>query len=342
MEKVLEIKREFDDYKVMLEKGIEQRENIDDAVRRIAEDGVDNVLLVGCGGSLAVMYPLKYIMQLNSKVPVYEFNAGEFNAMKPKVLTDKSLLLVSSYTGTTRETVEAVRIAKETGAKVIGFTAKKDSPLAQLSDYIFTNDGQVGVTDSKVIMLYQIIFSLLKYVDGYDAYDEMMAALATMPENMVRIKEKAQTMAADFAAQYHDEEFFMTLGAGACWGEAYSYAICILEEMQWMKAQPVHAGEFFHGPFEIATDESPCLLIFKGEDLSRPTVDRVTDFVEKYSKKINVIDTKDYELEGVPEHLRGYFSPLVISAVLERVSNHMEVKRNHPLSTRRYMFKVDY
>jgi len=159
---------------------------------------------------------------------------------------------------------------------------------------------------------------------------------------MVRIKEKAQDFAAAFAEKYQNEEFLMTIGAGACWGEAYSYAICILEEMQWMLAQPVHAGEFFHGPFEIVTDESPCLLIFKGEDLSRPTVDRVTEFAGKYSKKINVIDTKDYELEGVPEYLRGYLSPLVLSAVLERVSNHLEVVRSHPLSTRRYMFKVEY
>lgn len=133
----------------------------------------------------------------------------------------------------------------------------------------------------------------------------------------------------------------MTLGAGAVWGETYSYAVCILEEMQWIKAQPVHAGEFFHGSFEIVQEDTN-LLVFQGEDLTRPLLDRVITFANKYTKNMVLIDTKDYPLYGVPEDLRGYFSPFVISAVLDRFSENLASVRNHPLSTRRYMTKVEY
>lgn len=335
------MKADFTEYKAVLQRGIDQKNNIEEAVKKVVEKGVENVFLVGCGGSLAVMTPLKYVMEVNSKLPAYEYNASEFINLKPKQFTDKSLVILSSYTGTTKETVAAAKLAKETGAATIGFTGEANSPLGQTVDYVFANAAKNGVTDSKLIMLYQIVFNLIKHTDNYDRYDEMMNALATLPDNMVNIKKLAEEKAEKFAEDYKDADFFMALGAGAVWGETYSYAICILEEMQWIKAQPVHAGEFFHGSFEIVQEDTN-LLVFQGEDLTRPLLDRVVTFANKYTKNMVLIDTKDYPLNGVPEDLRGYFSPFVISAVLDRFSENLASVRNHPLSTRRYMTKVEY
>lgn len=333
--------KDYTEYKEVLERGVAQRENIEKAVREIVDRGIENVFFVGCGGSLAVMFPCKYVLEVNSHLPAYAYNASEFLNLKPKNFTNKSLVILSSYTGTTKETVASAKLAKEMGAATIGFAGKADSPLGQTVDYVFANDAKSGVTDSKLIMLYQIVFSLIKYTDNYDRYDEMMKALALMPENLASVKNQAEEKAVKFAQENKDEKYFMTLGAGACWGEAYSYAICILEEMQWIHAQPVHAGEYFHGPFEIVTEDTN-LLVFKGEDLSRPLCDRVIDFSKKYTNKMTIIDTKDYDLPGVPEDLRGYMSPLVLSSVLDRFSENLAELRNHPLSTRRYMFKVEY
>lgn len=254
------MKADFTEYKAVLQRGIDQKNNIEDAVKNVVEKGVNNVFLVGCGGSLAVMTPLKYVMEVNSTLPVYEYNASEFLNIKPKQFNDKSLVILSSYTGTTKETVAAAKLAKKMGAATIGFTGEANSPLGQTVDYCFANAAKNGVTDSKLIMLYQIVFNLIKHTDNYDRYDEMMNALATLPGNMENIKILAEEKAEKFAEEYKDAEFFMTLGAGAVWGETYSYAICILEEMQWIKAQPVHAGEFFHGSFEIVQEDTNLLV----------------------------------------------------------------------------------
>lgn len=328
-------------YKQALINGVAQRSAIEKALTEIVERGVDSVYLVGCGGSLAVMSPIKYILDVNSRLPVYEYNASEFFNLKPCKFSSKSLVITSSYTGTTKETVEAAEYAKEVGASVIAFVGKLDSPLGTLADYAFANDGVAGVTDSKLIMLYQIVFNLIRLVDGYSRYDEMMAALATLPESLPAIKEAAEERAQRFARIFAEEEFIITLGAGACYGEAYSFACCILEEMQWIHAQPMHAGEFFHGTFEIVTGKTP-LLILQGEDRSRPLIDRLNIFAEKYTNKVEIIDTKHYTLPGVADDLRGFLSPLVISAVLSRYSENLAAFREHPLSTRRYMFKVQY
>lgn len=329
------------EYLEALKHGVAQLPTIEAAVRSIVERGIDNVYLVGCGGSLAVMSPLKYILDVSSSLPVYEFNASELLAVKPVKFSRRSLVITSSYTGTTKETVAAAEFAKSLGAPIIAFVGKLDSPLGHLADYAFANEAVAGVTDSKLIMLYQIVFNLIRHTDQYPGYGDMMNVLGMLPRILPEVKEAAEEKAARFARVFGEEEFFITTGAGICWGEAYSYACCILEEMQWIKAHPSHAGEFFHGTFEILTGKTP-LLILQGEDRTRPLLDRVVTFARKYTNKIELVDTREYELKGVPDDLRGFLSPLVISAVLSRYSDHISEFRKHPLATRRYMFKVDY
>ena len=329
------------DYQGALKHALKQRDEIEKTVKKLVGKGVKNVFFLGCGGSLAIMYSCEYIMRQNSTIPAFAYNAGEFNKLNPKMFNKDSLVITASYSGTTPETNEAVKIAKERGAATIGFTGKIDSPLSKIVDHVFVNNAKIGATDANLIMLYQIIFGLMKEMDNYDKYDDVMKALATLPENLVEIKKIAEEKAVKFAEEYKNEKAFLTIGAGLSWGEAYAYAICILEEMQWLYAQPVHAGEYFHGPFEIV-DESTNLIILKGEDFGRSLVERVIEFSQKYTKRLVIIDTKNYPLPGVADNFRGYLTPFVLSAVLDRFSQNLAKARNHPLSTRRYMGKVAY
>lgn len=39
----------------------------------------------------------------------------------------------------------------------------------------------------------------------------------------------------------------MFVGAGNTYGAAYEYAMCVLEEMQWIATKSIHAAEFSMG-----------------------------------------------------------------------------------------------
>lgn len=336
------IKKDNDVYKKVLKQGLEQRPVIEKTVAKIFnENKIENIFLVGCGGSLAVMLPTKYILDELSDITTNVYNASEFINLKPKTFTKNSLVIVSSYSGKTPETVKAAQMAKKLGAPTIGFMGKADTPLGEAVDFAFANHAEVGVTDSKIIMIYQILFNILKIRGEYDGYDEFMKALDTLPENLVKVKDTVEQRAADFAQENKDEKYFMVLGSGILYGEAYAQAICIFEEMQWIHAQPINSGEFFHGSFELVREDTN-IIILKGEDLSRPLGDRAEKFSKKYSKKVTVLDMKEFELDGVDEKFRGYLSPLVCSAVLDRYSKNLADVRNHPLSTRKYMGLVEY
>ena len=74
-----------------------------------------------------------------------------------------------------------------------------------------------------------------------------------------------------------DEPYHIITGAGSTWPEAYYYGMCILEEMQWIRTRPVHASDFFHGTLELV-EKGVSVFVFKGEDASRPLVERVENF----------------------------------------------------------------
>jgi fructoselysine-6-phosphate deglycase len=69
---------------------------------------------------------------------------------------------------------------------------------------------------------------------------------------------------------------------------------------------------------------------------------RVEQFAKRYTKKLTVFDTADYKLPVVDDRYRPLLSPIVITAVLDRVSIQLENKTGHSLDIRRYYKCVEY
>ncbi|MCU1634878.1 MAG: hypothetical protein JWQ68_117 [Cryobacterium sp.] len=117
--------------------------------------------------------------------------------------------------------------------------------------------------------------------------------------------------------------------------------MCILEEMQWIRTRQVHASDFFHGTLELV-EEGVSVIIVKGEDAARPLADRVEAFAPRVTDRISVFDTAEFSLPGISQEVRALISPVLLATVFERVSAHLEVLRDHPLTTRRYYKQLQY
>ena len=117
--------------------------------------------------------------------------------------------------------------------------------------------------------------------------------------------------------------------------------MCILEEMQWIRTRPVHASDFFHGTLELV-EEGVSVIVLKDEDETRPLADRVEAFARQFTSAVLTLDPRDHALPGLSADTRGIVAPAVLATVLERVSAHLEVLRDHPLTTRRYYKRVSY
>ena len=82
------------------------------------------------------------------------------------------------------------------------------------------------------------------------------------------------------------------------WGSTYSFAMCVLEESQWLRTKSVTSPEFFHGTIELV-EKGVCVALNMTEGQTRKLDQRVKDFVGQYTDDFTVFDTADYELPGI-------------------------------------------
>ena len=176
---------------------------------------------------------------------------------------------------------------------------------------------------------------------AFDKYDEFMAQYAGLTKYLIAGKEKFDPFCQELAKKFKDVDYHMVIGGGMLWGEAYDYAMCILEEMQWIRTKSIHVCEYFHGTLELV-EKDTSLILFYGEDETRPLMDRVLKFSKTVSNEITIFDTKEVELPFTDPEFRKIVSPIVIYAITERLSAHLAKERNHPLTTRRYYRQMEY
>lgn len=330
MPNTLPLKPVEPDFVDKLVETVAQRAAIAQAVSGVPE--LRNVWFVGAGGSLICSHPAYYLLQQRSPVPAFQLQSDELNCSTPALMGPGSLVVLASYTGTTKETVAAARTAKASGATVIA-VAKEGSPLAEAVDIAFK-----GKSD-----LFELLVALAvldRAGAGLDA-DVVAAGLDALPKALLHAVEEADGRLAAIAEDLKDEPITYVLGSGPSAAWAYGFAMCYLQEMQWKHAAGFNTGEFFQGAFEVVNDDVPVIL-WLGEDASRPMAERGRKFLETYCKKARYVDVADLALPTVPADLRPVVSPLVVGALASRLAQHYESVRGHDLEQRHYMFKVEY
>jgi len=304
--------------------------------------GARNLFFVGSGGAGILMLPAARLLQTRSTFPVHVEAPAELVAAGSAHLGPQSVVVIPSLSGTTAESVEALEYCKERGATVITLTGHADSPLAERADSSFVNFAEDDTScESFYLQSLVLALALMQERGEIADYAEVVAELRLLPQALVEVKAAFEERAELFAEQIAHEPYHIITGAGSTWAQAFYYGMCILEEMQWIRMRPVHAADFFHGTLELV-DKDVSVITLKGEDESRTLVERVEAFVPRYTDKLSVFDTAEFALPAISERTRALISPVLLATALERVSAHLEIKRDHPLTTRRYYKNVSY
>src|SRR5699024_8855470 len=99
-------------------------------------------------------------------------------------------------------------------------------------------------------ILYQMTFGILNKIENNNKYGMIMQSLNNLQylfeENEVLYNEKA----VGFANAHKNEEIIYTIVIVVNFGPAYIFAKCSKMKQQSIHSNDIHAGEYFHGPFE--------------------------------------------------------------------------------------------
>jgi len=310
-------------------------------IREYLDRGADSLFFLGAGGAGILMWPAAELLARKSRLLTICDTPAELVALGSVHLSARSIVVVPSRSGDTAESLEALDYSKRAGATVIALTGTPGSQLAERADVTFMNQvGDDNSSESFYIQSLLIAFAVMDARGEFSGYEEVLEEFRRLPEVLLLAKQSFDPVAQEIAGTIATSGYQMIVGAGSTWPEAMYYGMCILEEMQWVRTRPVHAADFFHGPLELIEPGVSCLLL-KGEDTSRPLVDRVEQFISKYGDAATVLDAASVG-SGISDRVRSLVSPVLLATVLERVSAHLEVLRDHPLTTRRYYRQVAY
>ncbi|MDU5335379.1 SIS domain-containing protein [Enterococcus sp.] len=311
----------------------------------VGKTEVKHVVFVGCGASKADLYPAKYFLDQNAKqLRISHYTANEFNFATPTSVDENTVVISASLGGATPETVEANAIAKDKGATVISLTRIIDAPLTKDADYViyhgFAENYAAKLEKTGYCLLLAV--ELLNQVEGYEHYDKMMDGFSKIYDLAQESAESARKAAKQFAQRFKDEKVIYIMSSGATHEVAYSSSVCLMMEMQWINSGTFHAGEFFHGPFEIVDKDVPFILLMN-DGKTRAIDSRALAFLDRFDAKTEVVDALDYGLSAfVEKEVLDYFNPFVITAVFRVYAEELSYAREHPLTKRRYMWKLSY
>lgn len=313
--------------------------------------GIRQIYYVGCGGSLGALYPAKTFVETESTtLKTGWYNSNEFLHATPKDFGENSIIVLACHKGNTPETIKAAALGKAKGATVILLTWLKESEIIQYGDHIIHYEfdaspdhlaGDIEYAGEKTMCALYTAVELVNQTEGYANYDKFMEGADRITTIIRKAREHVAQRALDFAQEYKDDKFIYTMASGAGFGAAYMESICIFQEMQWINSAVIHTGEYFHGPFEV-TDANIPFVIQISEGSTRELDERALRFLNKYAKRIEILDAKELGLSTIDPTVVDYFNHSLFNNVYPIYNHALADATKHPLTTRRYMWKVEY
>ncbi|WP_147615293.1 glutamine--fructose-6-phosphate transaminase (isomerizing) [Treponema pectinovorum] len=224
-----------------------------------------NIVITACGTAYHAGIVGKYAFEKYARVPVTVDVASEFRYRNP-ILKKDDIFIVISQSGETADTLAALRLAKEAGAKVIAITNTVGSSVSREADcVIYTWAGnEIAVASTKayttqLMCLYLLAIKMAELRGNIDkkSYHSILKQLLEIPEK-VSVILKNQTEIQKFSAlQFNKTKIFYI---GRLFDSATSLESALkLKEVSYMHCEAFAAGELKHGP--IALVDSDTLVI---------------------------------------------------------------------------------
>lgn len=317
---------------------------------KVADEGYDAVFLMGVGGTWDELMQLEYLMNKfgDRDLEVYLIHAAEWNVSGHKRMTEKSVVLTASESGTTPEVLEAVKKMKEKGIRVYAMT-KPEGPIGQAvgaeNCVKMASDHGNGGCEMGYYLADCFGLRLLNRRGCFPQFDKFIEQTKDVWTHLVDIRKSFEPRAEELAKKYALAPYTMFIGSGALWGETILFSMCILEEMQWKRTRYITSADFFHGTLELVEPGVPVFL-FMGEDENRKLDERVRAFLTRGvtgDTDINVIDTAEFAIPGLDDEFRVIVSPWILTVlVTDRLARYYETVTKHNLNYRRYYHQFDY
>ena len=286
--------------------------------------------LIGSGASNSAQFPVRYIAEKYTDVPVYQYSGWEYLERMP-VMRKGDICIFISHSGKTSELVKGLEWAKSAGAATIGIAQKSDAPINRMADVGFGYAGRSGL--GKLAVLYLLFGTILKEKD-YDVGGKMVDVVASLSSTLTSMIPKAKETGKALGLRHKDDNEMFVVGGGINSGVAYEFATCFLQELCWVHATPVNYSEFRHGPIELFTPGRAAIFL-QGRGSEEKLEKAVIDWCVNNGVRVMVFDSQGLKVDNL-------MTPFTLNMDFLWFSYYLSLARNKDMDSWRYYDKVEW
>ena len=299
-------------------------EQIDMMVKHVRDS--TTLYITGSGTSYNSSRISKYLMSKHAKLKIEPIISSELQ-FAPDSIEQDSTLIAISQSGESADVLEAVKIAKQSNAKILSIVNHLNSSLSQESDVVVgLNCGpEIGVAATKsftsqLAILYKITNKLCDGCMNLD-WNNVSRSISETLENHSKIKELAKIL--------KDVSDIYVLGRGIHFPIAKEAALK-LKELTYIHAEGIPAGELKHGPLALM-DENVFVIIINPDDSTySDTINSANEIKARGAKIIGISDRNndvyDYWIE-VPK-TEEVFYPLIEIIPIQLLAYYAALEKN--------------
>ena len=128
----------------------------------------EKIIIVACGTSWHAGLVGEYIIEEFARIPVEVEYASEFRYRNP-IIKKGDIVIAISQSGETADTLAAVKLAREKGAKVIGICNVVGSSIPRETDAgVYTHAGpEIGVASTKAFTTQVTVLAMMAFEIGF-------------------------------------------------------------------------------------------------------------------------------------------------------------------------------
>ena len=266
-------------------------------------ESLNKIYIVACGTAMHAGLVAKNIIEKLCKIPVEVDIASEFRYRDP-LIDNKTLTIYISQSGETADTIAALKLAREKGAKTLAISNVIGSSITREADYsIYTHAGpEIAVASTKaytsqVTMLTLIALYFAEILERGD-----MEKVETLKKDLLKLPEKAEEILKNtskiqkFAKRIHKEKDMFFLGRGVDYAVSLEGSLKV-KEISYIHSEGYASGELKHGPIALIDTGVTVIATMTDKNLLEKSISNVQEVISR-GAKVLAITNQDVENKG--------------------------------------------
>ena len=297
---------------------------------------INKIYIVACGTAMHAGLVGKNAIEKLCQIPTEVDIASEFRYRHPLV-DDKTLCIFISQSGETADTIAALKLSKENGAKTIAISNVIGSSITREADYsIYTHAGpEIAVASTKAYTSQVMLITLLAiyFADILDRNTTTVNQLKTDIMNLPKkIDEtlKLSEVVKDFSKKVYQEKDIFFLGRGIDEAVAREGSLK-LKEISYIHSESYPAGELKHGPIALIENGITVVGIMTDKNLVEKTISNIQEVITRGAKTLVItnqnVDENMFNMTIKIPEVNPFISPILSVIPLQLFSYYISKEK---------------